>query len=104
MDKIIVSNSWPSGISDGLVLPCSVCHKQVFFDYLVDDEFWQEVVPKKYRLDVVCLPCLDKLATKDGLDITDYLKSIQFTGIGKTIIFLPFRVYYYKKQMKEKKR
>lgn len=98
MDKIIISNSWPGGISDGLTLLCSLCHKQVFFDYLVNDEFWQKVAPNNYHLDVVCLPCLDKLATENGLDIADHLKSIQFTRIGKTIIFLPFQVYYYEKK------
>lgn len=97
VNKTIISNTWPEGISNGLTLSCSVCHKQVFFDYLVDDKFWQEVVPKEYRLNVVCLPCLDKLATENGLDVADHLGSIQFTGIGKTIVYLPSQVYYYKK-------
>jgi len=97
INKTIISNIWPEGISDGLALPCSICHKEVSFDYSVDDKFWQEVVPKEYRLNVICLPCLDKLATENGLDITDHLGSIHFTGIGKTIVYLPSQVYYYKK-------
>lgn len=102
MEKIIISNLWPGGISSGLALPCSVCHKRVFFDFLVDDEFWQRVVPSSYRRDVVCLPCLDRLATKNGLDVASHLEDIQFTGIGKTVICLPSQVYYYKKQKTKK--
>lgn len=98
MKKITVSDKWPEAISDGCSLPCSICHKKkVFFDYKVNDNFWQEVAPKEYRLDVICLPCLDKLATKKGLDVASYLESVQFTGIGKTVILLPSKVYYYEK-------
>ena len=109
MDKIVIPNAyklngklWPAGISDGLTLPCYVCHKQVFFDYIVDDEFWEKVAPNLFRAGVICLPCLDKLAVKKGLDITDHLEVIQFTGIEKTIICSPSQVYYYKKRTKEK--
>lgn len=104
MDKIIVSDSWPEAISDGVALSCSVCHRQGFFDYHVDDDFWEEVAPKEYKLDVICLPCLDGLATRKGLDVASHLESVQFTGIGKTIVLLPDRVYYYEKQIERNKK
>lgn len=93
--------TWKPGISDGLTLSCGICGCTPKFDYIVDDTFWKEVAPEKDRLGVICLPCLDKLASDQGLDISTYLESVQFTGIGKTIELLPHRVFYYEQNEAE---
>ena len=86
---------WPEGISDGLILPCAICKCWVMFDYNVDDAFWSLTVPIHIRRDVVCLPCLDTLASAMGLDIATNLRQVQFTGIGKTIVLLPEKTFYH---------
>lgn len=95
MKKIVVGEMWPAAISDGLLLPCSCCGLLPHFDYHVDDGFWSLVVPPAFQRDVVCLFCLDKLATSIGADLADHLRDVQFTGVGKTIVLLPVRAYYY---------
>jgi len=85
----------PEGISDGLILPCAICgNEHIQFDYTVTDELWQAVVPDKARRAVVCLPCLDKLATERGIDIGANMISLQFTGQDVTIKFMPIGVYH----------
>jgi len=91
----IERGQWIPGVSDGLTLPCGVCGKIPKFDYKVDSDFWRKVVDKKHRLGVVCLPCLDKLASNKGLDVGKHLIDVQFTGIGKTIELLPDKIFYY---------
>ena len=95
MKRIWMVDKWLGGISDGLTLPCALCGNIPHFDYRVDDKFWKLIVHKKYKLGVVCLSCLDKLATAARLDVTDHIENLQFTGIGKTIVFVPEKVYYY---------
>lgn len=97
MEQIIIKNKWVAGVSDGLTLPCRKCGLIPNFDFGVDSIFWKQVVPEEWRLDVVCLHCLDKLATKKGLDVTTHIETVQFTGIGKTIILNPSKVFYYKR-------
>ena len=87
---------WIAGVSDGLTLPCGICGKIPKWDYRVDDDFWRKVAPHKHRLGVICLGCLDKLASEKGLDIAKYLIDVQFTGINKTIELVPSKIYYYK--------
>jgi len=87
--------SWPGGVSDGLTLPCRRCGVVPKFDYIVDGDFWRAVVPHDWRLDVVCLPCLDVMATEMGLDVAAALRSVQFTGIGKTVLLGPAYTHYY---------
>ena len=85
---------WIGGVSDGLTLPCSVCgEKDIKFDYSVGDCLWNQVVSEKMRRDVICLSCLDKMCYERGIDISGYLISVQFCGIGKTIELLPSKVY-----------
>ena len=88
---------WPGGVSDGLTLPCRRCGVVPKFDCHVDGDFWRAVVPKDWRLDVVCLPCLDVMATEMGLDVAAALRSVQFTGIGKTVLLGPAYTHYYRK-------
>lgn len=85
--------SWPEGISNGLNLECSYCKTVPKFDYNVDDEFWNEVVPKEYRLGVVCLPCLSVLAYPKK--VGHRISRIQYTGIGETIVLEPTAIVQY---------
>ncbi len=99
MNIIIINNdNWPGGISDGLILPCAVCHQSVKFDYAVSDECWDSVVPKDTRRGVICLPCLDILAEQQGIDISKFIQDLQFTGVGKTIVFTPTIGYKWDKK------
>ena len=95
MKRIWMTDKWVEGISDGLTLSCSLCGNVPHFDYRVDDKFWNKIVHKSISLGVVCLSCLDKLATDVGLDVADHIEELQFTGIGKTVIFVPETTYYY---------
>ena len=98
-------NSWAMwltcGVSDGLVLPCAICKKKVYWDYGVKDEIWDKIVPKNLRRGVICLPCLNKMAKEKGIDIAGSIEDVQFTGIDFTIEFIPVNVFYYKTE-KEK--
>lgn len=91
----LVRGKWESGISDGQVLPCGVCGIIPKYEFLVDDDFWREVVAEKDRLGVVCLPCFDELAALKGLDVSEHLIEVQFTGKEQTIILIPTKVYLY---------
>ncbi len=89
--------SWPPSISDGLTLPCALCNFLPKFDYHFTEECWQSVVGSaEYRRGVVCLPCFDRMATDKGIDMSEALVEIQFTGIGKTIILKPLWTHHYK--------
>jgi len=90
-------DQWEPGVSDGLTLPCAVCGVIPKFDYNVDNDFWKKAVEEKDRLGVVCLSCLDDLATLKGLDVSEHLIEVQFTGNGKTIVLIPAKVFLYPK-------
>ena len=93
----IDKQNWPCGVSDGLVLPCAICGKEkIQFDYGVRDAFWNEVVPESIRRDVICLPCLDRMAKKKNIDLASNIEFIQFTGTDVTIEFIPVNIFYYK--------
>lgn len=93
--KIDHSN-WPCGVSDGLVLPCAICGKtDIRFDYVVKDEFWERVVPRDCKSDVVCLECLDELSQRAGEDLPSNVVSLQFVGTEYTIEFFPANVFCY---------
>ncbi len=92
---VYVNDDWPEGISNGLFLPCSMCSQHTKLDYHVTDKFWLSVVPKSFRRDVICLPCLDQLAWSKQISIAEHLEFIQFTGIDKTLVLKPIQVYYY---------
>jgi len=94
--EIYIKSKWIGGISDGLTLQCYLCKRIPKFDFTIEDSFWNKIVPKKYRLGIICLPCLDKLATEKGENVAIYLERIQFTGIGKTILLKPEKIFYYK--------
>lgn len=89
---------WPDDVpvSDGLTLPCRICHKKLKFDYTVDDDFWKRVVDQRHKNKVICLLCLDKLASVKGENVAKHLIRVQFIGVGKTINLLPDKVFYYR--------
>lgn len=93
---IHIDGDWPAGISDGLIPHCAICNQRQWIDYTVDDEFWTNVIPRCIENKVVCLDCLDMLATLIGLDVTNSLLSVQFTGREKTIVLAKEKVYYYR--------
>lgn len=95
MKKIIIKDKWPDGISDGLSLKCQRCGHLPYIDYNVTDVFWKKVVPEELRLGVICLRCLDELATQIDENVANYLIRLQFTGKGKTLEMTPKQVFYY---------
>ena len=80
---------WPPGISNGLVSDCQVCAQRPTFDYQVDDDIWYRVVPGSMRSGVICLPCLDVLASEVGVDINQHMHEVQFAGCKSTLVLLP---------------
>jgi hypothetical protein len=93
---LIPTNSeWPGGVSDGLVSPCKLCCRIPEFDYLLKDEVWDDIVSENDRRDVICLPCLDRLAFAKRIDFAESLKQVQFTGHGQTIVLTPTAFFDY---------
>lgn len=86
---------WPSGVSDGLNLPCQRCGNKPKFDYHVADDVWKALVPEDERLGVICLPCLERIAHACGTSIGDAIEEVQFTGMGTTTILKPEKVYHW---------
>ncbi len=86
---------WPEGISDGSSLPCAECDGEVKFDFQVRDDLCSPVVPEYDKLNVLCMPCYDRIATEKGIDWAGGLKEVQFTGIGKTIGMVPVFIHKY---------
>jgi hypothetical protein len=85
-----VAVAWPAGVSDGLSLPCSDCGEVPRFDYRVVEQFWQRWGDGP---NVVCLPCLDKRCSGQGL--ASALEQVQWTGSGHTVVLVPERRYEY---------
>ena len=91
-----IREEWPETVSDGLVLPCSICREKPKFDFRVTDTFWKLVAgDEDWRLGVVCLPCFDQEAAAKGHDISEALLEVQFIGVGKTIVLHPEVSYRY---------
>lgn len=89
------NSQWPESLSDGLTIPCSHCGEIPRFDYIVDDSIWATLVPKENRTGVVCLPCLDALASRRGIRIASHVRKIEFTGTGATVRCEPTLVHEY---------
>lgn len=82
-----------TGLSNGLSIPCSVCHDTPKFDYIVEDGIWNKLIPKPWRTGVVCLGCLDLLGYKQGINVADHLLFVQFTGIEKTVVLRVDKIF-----------
>jgi hypothetical protein len=91
----IKEGEWIDALPDKLILPCSLCGCRVDFDYHVDDTFWNMIVPKEHHLNVVCLNCLDVMATQKGENIGEHIEKVYYCGEGKTIDLLKRSVYLY---------
>lgn len=93
-----ISNGWPGGISDGLTLDCGICWKHTNFDYTVDDDLWNNIVPEEHKRGVICLDCLDYLAKKYGYILSNHLLKVQYTGTNETIVLVPDISFIYDKK------
>lgn len=91
----IKKDEWIDAIPDKLICPCSICGCRVDFDYVVDDDFWAFIVPQEYRLDVLCLRCLDIIAKRKGENVCDYIERIYYCGEGKTMELLRNNLYLF---------
>lgn len=92
-------DNWICGVSNGLVLPCAVCGKtHIRWNYTVKDKLWNKIVPENLKRDVICLPCLEKLAKKHKENIAENIIEVQYTGNDFTVEFLPSNVFYYNKK------
>lgn len=93
IEKTLTRDSWEGGIPDSLTLPCRKCGSIPSFDYIIDDDMWQQVVSKEDRRNVICLPCLDKMAMIQNIDISHSLQRVFFMGTHKTIKLIPTIIY-----------
>ena len=65
------------------------CSLRVPFDSHVADDFWRQYVTNdKWRRDVLCLPCLDEIASKAGGNVLDALELVYFSGLHGTLAFV----------------
>jgi len=98
-DNMIDGNTvnWIDSLPDKLLLPCSICGCRVDFDYIVDDFLWNEVVPKQHKLNVVCLNCLDVLATEKGENVCEHIKRMFYCGEEKTMTLFCGPTFHYQK-------
>lgn len=51
---------------------CKKCGKANFVGYDLEDDAWYRITKGFYN--ILCIPCLDELATKQGIDWTRYLE------------------------------
>lgn len=92
---------WPPGISDGLSLPCSICHRHPYIDYHATDPSWNLVTRKHgqgNRLGVICIECFIYLLRKYGKDPARCIESIQVPGRSATAVFDRGRVVVWPRQ------
>lgn len=94
----IKERTWIDAIPDKLILPCSICGCRVDFDYVVDDDFWSKIVPIQHQQQVICLNCLDILATQKGENVCEHIETVFYCGEDKTIQLSPDVLYLYKKK------
>ena len=93
----IKNGEWIDGIPSPLVSPCLLCGCKVNFDYTVDDSFWTRIVPLEYKLGVICLKCLDTLATIKGENVCDHILNLYWCGDNKTLKLIPHSLFLYDK-------
>jgi hypothetical protein len=59
---------------------CQVCRSPDKFNFHVPDDVWNRTVPAEYRNGIVCLPCFDEFARRNGVDYSDSLRALYFVG------------------------
>ena len=59
---------------------CKVCGCRDKFDFHIPNRIWKKVIPKSYQNHVVCLACFDDFAEKKGVNYSNSLKILYFTG------------------------
>ena len=59
---------------------CKVCGRRDKFDFTVPDGLWKAVVGPEFDNRVVCLPCFDDLASERGIDYSQHLHAVYFSG------------------------
>jgi len=80
------------GVSDGLSLPCSVCHQQTQIDYHATDESWENITQVHEhgdKLGVICLECFIDLLLQYGLEPSACIERVDIIGKTDTRVFLP---------------
>ena len=50
---------------------CKCCLRPNFVGFELDDKAWSEIVEGRWN--ILCIPCLDSLATAKGIDWTKHL-------------------------------
>jgi hypothetical protein len=66
---------------------CKICGCEDKFDFNVRDDVWKRVVPDDCENKVVCLDCFDRLAFEKGIDYSDCIGFLYFTGDQATFKF-----------------
>ena len=99
ISKVEKNDKWPEAITDGLTLPCSICHNYTNIDYGVSDEFWRKVthgMGSDVRLGVVCLDCLIRMSDEESVA----LENIQIVVGEMNIECVPKNIFIYKNKSK----
>lgn len=93
-DKYLIKKrQWIDGLSDGLELNCCICRRKPIIDYSVTDILWNEIIPKEYQKDVVCLHCLSTLC--DSEKLLNNIIRIQIAVKNLTLDVDSFDAYLY---------
>jgi len=59
---------------------CKACGCPDKFDFNVPDEMWRGIVPREYRLGVICLECFDSFASEKRNRLFGLEEVLYFAG------------------------
>lgn len=59
---------------------CKVCWCADGFNFNVPDAVWAAVVPEPLRSRVICLSCFDALAQEKGVEYSEHIHALFFSG------------------------
>jgi len=65
---------------------CKVCGRKDKFNFNVQKETWEEIVPPMFQNNVVCLSCFDAFAALKNINYS--IDSLYFAGEQKTFVCL----------------
>ncbi|GAI87057.1 unnamed protein product [marine sediment metagenome] len=94
---------WRPAIPSPLSLLCPYCKRIPEIDYHINNKIWKLVVPKKFRLGVVCLRCFILLANKRKINWIPYLEKVFLSTDSVVIEFKIVSLWEVPKITKEKK-